>query len=171
MPDRRDIAFDSRIKETLDALHGRGALLVTQGQGASRPNAMTIGWGVIGYVWGLPIFQVLVRPSRHSFEMLKTHGDFTVNILGDEHADALAYCGSASGRDHDKLAEMDLTVAAGKSVTVPFITQAKIVYECRTVMTAEVQAGKLDPAILTGSYKAGDYHRVYFGRILATHAE
>ena len=38
--------------ETMEAIGGDGLLLVV----GTKGNPMTIGWGTIGIIWGLPVF-------------------------------------------------------------------------------------------------------------------
>ena len=92
-----DLPWDARLRESLETLATPGALLVT-GKGP-RCNAMTIGWGSIGRIWGLPVFQVLVRPSRYTHQLLEDHGEFTVNFMPESQRDSLTSCGTMSGRD------------------------------------------------------------------------
>jgi flavin reductase (DIM6/NTAB) family NADH-FMN oxidoreductase RutF len=126
---------------------------------------MTIGWGLIGSVWGRPTWQVMVRPSRYTFELLKSQSIFTINVLPKSHAGALTICGSKSGRDCDKLAECGLTVSTGKSLGAPVIDQSVIHYECHIVHSNDFIPEAMIPDIRSGMYPSGDYHRVFWGEI------
>ena len=90
--------------ETLQSLASPGLLLVSL-DGRQRPNVMTIGWGSMGIYWGRPVFIVPVRASRYTYPCLEKTGDFTVNVLPRKLADLAAFCGTVSGRDHDKFGE------------------------------------------------------------------
>ncbi len=151
--------------ESIERLGHGGMLLVTGDQG----NPMTIGWGVIGTIWGRPIFQVLVRPSRYSFSLLEELGEFTVCVPTVEHKKVLAVCGSESGRDLDKIGECNLSLAASQHIAVPHIAECAAHYECRVVHVNDVVNATLDPALVARSYPAGDFHRVYFGEILGVY--
>ena len=157
------------VSETLRALPDPGLLLVSRDR-RRRPNAMTIGWGSIGIYWGQPIFIVPVRFSRYSFECLERTGDFTVNVLPRKLAEVAAFCGTVSGRDHDKLTEANLTAVAGELVKSPTIEECLISYECKIVHKNDVLGEELARE-LKRSYARGDYHRFFFGQILAVHAE
>ena len=42
-------------------------LLLTAGDfAADQFNTMTISWGSLGFIWGRPFVQVLVRPARYT---------------------------------------------------------------------------------------------------------
>jgi flavin reductase (DIM6/NTAB) family NADH-FMN oxidoreductase RutF len=88
-------------------------LLVAAGAG-EKANVMTIGWGTMGSIWSRPAFIVLVRPSRHTCSRLEQVGNFTVSEPPRELAPAVSYCGTVSGRDHDKFQEMHSTPIPSK---------------------------------------------------------
>lgn len=165
-----EVDYRDVFARTVDALAGNGALLVATSEDG-RPNAMTIGWGTIGSVWARPVFVVLVRPSRYTYSLMEQSADFTVNVLPTEMAEALAFCGEASGRRHDKFAERGLVAVASRKVKAPVIEQAVIQYECRTIQKTDLVPSALDAGILRRFYPKGDFHRVYFGEIVAVHAE
>jgi len=138
---------------------------------AGKANIMTIGWGSIGSIWGMPVWTVLVRPSRFTYRCIEHSGCFTVNVPPESLAMACGICGSKSGRDIDKFVECKLTAEKAQTVLAPTIVQCPIVYECQVVHANDVLPARLSDDILRGSYVDGDFHRVYFGRILQTRAE
>lgn len=164
-----DIDCTDRLEETTQALREGRVLLAAQGK-SGKPNAMAIGWGTLGIAWGRPVFIVLVRPSRYTYQLLEECGDFTVNVAPPELKDAVTYCGIVSGRDHDKLREKGLTAAPAKTVSAPIIQECVLHYECRTVHENDVLKEVLAPEIISECYPQGDYHRLYFGEVLATRA-
>ena len=149
------------IRKSVELL-GDGGLFLVSG---TKGNPMTIGWGVIGQIWGRPVFQVLVRPSRHSFSLLEELGEFTVCVPTEHQRKELALCGSKSGRDLDKIAACGLTLAPSARVSVPYIAECTAHYECRVIHVNDVVNATLDREIVAGSYPKGDFHRVYFGQI------
>ena len=152
---------------------GSGALLTTCADG--EVNTMTIGWGLIGVVWGRPVFQVLVRESRHTKKLLEKHGEFTVNVAMDEDVKhILAVCGTKSGRDMDKVKELGLTLEEGKTVSVPAIRQLPLTLECKVIYKQDQDPAAIDPECdqkyyAKGTKNEGDYHTVYFGEITAAY--
>ena len=170
MHDKVQVHYDSLLKETLEAMTSMGLLLVTQGK-SGKPNAMAIGWGLIGSVWSRPVFTVLVRPSRYTYQLLEESGDFTVNVLPPKMKSAVDLCGTVSGRTRDKFAEAKLTAAPGLHGKAPIIAESLIAYECRTIMTNDVPPERLDRGIRASAYASGDFHRLYFGNILCVLAD
>lgn len=158
------------LVETVQGLAHPGLLLVSR-DARRRPNAMTIGWGSIGIYWGKPVFVVPVRESRYTYQCIEKTGDFTVNLLPRKLAHVAEYCGTLSGRDHDKLAECRLTAVDGGQVKSPIIDECVLCYECKVVHVNDVVPAALTREISRSCYPKGDYHRLYFGEILAVHAD
>jgi flavin reductase (DIM6/NTAB) family NADH-FMN oxidoreductase RutF len=163
-----DVQTTDYLKELIGVMTREGLLLCVAGPNG-RPNAMTIGWGTVGVIWGRPIFVALVRPTRYTYGLLEAAGDFTVNLMPRNMADAVAYCGSVSGRDHDKLAERGLTPVPAKMVRSPLIDEAVLQLECRVVHRNKVEPASLPPEI-DAMYNQ-DYHGLFYGHILAVHAD
>ncbi len=157
------------LNETLDVL-GKPGLLLVSTDADGKPNAMTIGWGTVGIIWGKPIFVVLVRPSRYTHGLMEQTEDFTVNVPSAELREAVAFCGSKSGRDYDKFAEKGLTAVPGKKVKSPIIDECVIHYECKVVHKNDVLKDELANAIVSSAYPAGDFHTIYYGEILSVYA-
>ncbi|MCD6365128.1 MAG: flavin reductase family protein, partial [Planctomycetes bacterium] len=78
-----------------------GGLLLGSYDAAGKANIMTIGWGSLGSIWGIELWTVLVRPSRHTFKNIEHTGCFSVNVPADDLSMACATCGTLSGRNTD----------------------------------------------------------------------
>lgn len=169
MSNKVEAGYTDYLKETFNVMGKTGLLLVST-DAAGKPNAMTIGWGTIGIIWGKPIFIVLVRPSRYTHGLMEQTEDFTVNVPSADLADVVAFCGSASGRDHDKFSEKGLVAVPGKKVKSPIIEQCVIHYECKVVHKNNVLKDKLAGEIISSAYPRGDFHTIYYGEILSVYA-
>jgi flavin reductase (DIM6/NTAB) family NADH-FMN oxidoreductase RutF len=146
-------------------------LLLTSRTREGRANSMIIGWGLIGSVWGRPIWTVLVRPSRYTYELIEQTGDFTISVPGPGMEKACKICGSSSGRDRDKLAQAGLKAVAARKVASPVIDGGIVHYECRVLHKSDLEPNTLVQSIATGSYPNGDFHRTYWGEIVAAYAD
>jgi len=162
---KENVGFSDYLKETYHVMARDGLLLVSQAQ-RGKPNAMAIGWGSVGIIWGKPIFVVLVRPSRYTYGCIEQVPEFTVNVPTADMKKVVQFCGSRSGRDIDKFARMKLTAVPSAEVSPPLIGECAIHYECRVVHRNDVLPDALARQIVTGCYAQGDFHRVYFGEIL-----
>ncbi|MGQ9584593.1 MAG: flavin reductase family protein [Anaerolineae bacterium] len=163
------VPYTTYLRETLALLANPGLFLVAAGRNG-KPNAMTIGWGTVGIVWGKPVFIVLVRPSRYTHTLLEASDSFTVGVPSQAQHEAVAFCGAHSGRDCDKFRECGLETLPSLRVRTPGIAGCPVIYECRIVHTNEVIPANLAGEIRARSYPSGDYHRVYFGEILLVRA-
>ena len=143
-------------------------MLLTSGDFTqNRFNCMTVAWGSLGTMWGKPFVQVVVRQSRYTLEFMEGYDTFTLCAFPSEQRKALQLLGSRSGRDGDKIAESGLTPTAATEVAAPCYAEAELVMECRKIYCQEMDAGNfLDPAI-EKNYPQKDYHRIYFGEIVA----
>ncbi len=57
----------------------------------------------------------------------------------------------------------------GKLAGVPFIDEASVHYECKTVHRNDLSNANLDESLVREFYPKGDFHRVYFGEILGVY--
>lgn len=129
-------------------------------------NTMTIGWATIGYIWQRPVFMVAVRDSRYTFTLLEKTDNFTVSIpAGDNYNKAVAFCGTKSGREHDKFKECNLSIKQAKNIESPIIDIPGVHYECKIVYKSAMDSSFLD-SDLEKLYPQKDYHTLYFGEIL-----
>ena len=158
------------LKETIRAFKEARVLLVSQGK-QGPPNAMAIGWGQIGIVWGKPIFTVFVRPSHYTYKLIEEAGEFTVNIVPQQLKDLVQYCGTTSGRDHDKFREKGLKAIPSSKARTPLIKECILHYECKIIYKNDLIPSELEASIIPAFYPKGDLHRVYFGEILACQKE
>jgi flavin reductase (DIM6/NTAB) family NADH-FMN oxidoreductase RutF len=113
----------------------------------------------------------MVRPSRHTYKNIERGGCFTVNVPTEAMAGACALCGSKSGRDTDKFAACGLTAERAGAVEAPIVAESPLVYECRVVHTNDVMSPQLAEEIRKSAYPGGDFHRIFWGEILAARAQ
>ena len=165
-----DINYMDCLRKTYELLKKPGLLLVAA-DAAGIPNVMTIGIGAIDPFLEKPLFMIWVRPSRHTYRFIEEAGDFTVNAPREGMEEIATFCGTVSGRDHDKFKEKGLTAVPARSTSSPIIAECGIHYECRVVHKVDVAPATLDASIKSSFYPEGDYHRLYFGEIAATYAD
>ena len=158
------ISYLEAMAETAEHLDHGGIFLNV---GGSTPNTMTIGWGWMGPCWGKNIFVVAVRPQRYTYDILKANGEFTVSVpTNNALRKELAFTGTKSGRDFNKYEGHGITAAAAQKVNAPIIAECGLHFECRVVLTQDMTADRMDPAILERHYPARDLHTMFFGEIV-----
>lgn len=147
---------------------GKGVLLTTKADG--KVNTMTIGWGTLGIEWGKPIYTVFVRESRHTKAMLDNNPEFTINVpYGKVDKSILSICGTRSGRDMDKIAQLGLTLEEPETVSVPGIRQLPLTLECKVIYKQDQDSAAIGKDIQDRYYPEGDYHTAYYGLITAAY--
>lgn len=153
---------------------GKGVLVTTKAEG--KVNTMTIGWGKLGIEWGKPIFVVYVRESRHTKAMLEKNPEFTINVpLGGCDKNILAVCGTKSGRDMDKIRELNLTLEEPETISVPAIRELPLTLECKVIYKQDQDPAAINAEVTARYYPKnqqfpeGDYHTAYFGQITAAY--
>ena len=150
-------------------MRGNGLLLVAQG-GDEKPNAMTIGWGLLGTMWRRPFFVVAVRHSRHTFRLMEEGGTYTVCLPSKGMSKALDVCGTKSGRDMDKFRELGLTARKGFLVNAPYIEECPVHYECVVRYKNDLKPGLLAKEIEDSVYSTMDMHMIYYGEVMGAYA-
>jgi flavin reductase (DIM6/NTAB) family NADH-FMN oxidoreductase RutF len=164
------VNFTQNLEIAMENLHKRGAFLTVKS--GDKVNTMTISWGSIGYQWGRPVFTVMVRKSRYTHELIENSDEFTVSIpLTDGQKNALALCGTKSGRDMDKIKESNICLNPGKKIKTPVISGNSTHYECRIVFKQEMNPELIHGDVMSSSYKNGDLHTIYCGEILDCYVE
>lgn len=106
------------------------AILVGCGSCEDDYNLLTVAW--VGTICtNPPMCYISVRPERHSYNLLKTNMEFTLNLTTREMARAADWCGVRSGRDYNKFKETGLTAVAGTMVKAPRVEESPLSIECR----------------------------------------
>jgi flavin reductase (DIM6/NTAB) family NADH-FMN oxidoreductase RutF len=166
----RDLVKDFEfVDDTNRLMRDEGILLVAAGKDG-KPNAMTIGWGLVGTIWRKPFFTVAVRLSRYTHKLMEESDTFTVCLPAKGMEEILDICGTKSGRDMDKFKELGLTAEKGFQVDAPYITECPVHYECRVAYRVELKPRQLIEELEEDVYHEGDYHVLYFGQILGVFA-
>jgi flavin reductase (DIM6/NTAB) family NADH-FMN oxidoreductase RutF len=145
-------------------------LLLVSVDSVGNPNVMAIGWGIVGPIWGMPTFTVLVRPSRYTHGLIEKTMDFTVNVPGKGLEDVVSLCGSKSGRDVDKFAKAHLTPVRARSTKSPIIKECVAHFECSVVCQLHMTEKSIR-ARIRRNYKSGNYHTLFIGKILHAYAD
>src|SRR5687767_10725012 len=82
-----------------------------------------------------PLVLTAVEPGIFTDELLKTNGEFVVNVMGEKWIGAMMHCGRRSGREGDKFAGAGLTPVAARTVKPPRLAESFAHLECRVVKT------------------------------------
>jgi flavin reductase (DIM6/NTAB) family NADH-FMN oxidoreductase RutF len=164
---RRPIDFPEFQVQPYSLLARQWLVLTCGDIKTGRYNSMTVGWGSFGVMWNKPFVQVVVRPTRYTFEFMNRYNTFTLCALGKKYREALQILGTRSGRDGNKIAETGLTPVPSTKIAAPGFAEAQLIIELRKMYWEDFKPENfLDPSI-EENYPQKDYHRMFFGEILA----
>ncbi len=134
------------------------AALVSCKKPGSVPNIITISW--TGIVCSEPpMISISVRKNRFSYDIIKSTGEFVVNVTSGKLSKATDLCGSYSGSDYNKFELAELTEESATKVRVPMIAECPINMECQVrsrielgshdLFIAEIVVTHIDESVLT----------------------
>ena len=107
------------------------AVMVSCGS-IEKANILTIAWtGIINTQ--PPMTYISVRPTRHSYNIIKESGEFVINLTTSKLVSETDFCGVKSGKDIDKAQKCGLHLEPASAVSAPLITESPLSLECRVV--------------------------------------
>ena len=127
-----------------------------------RDNVLTIAWtGIVNS--DPPKTYISVRPSRHSYEIVKKSGVFAINLTTKALARAADWCGVYTGAKVDKFERCKLQKEEAREINCPILADAPLVLECRVsdviplgthdMFLADIVAVDVDDSLLDESGK------------------
>lgn len=128
-------------------------------------NALTISWGTIGNLWNKPIMTVFISTDRYTFEFMERNHYFTVTAFPKEYRKALAYVGSHSGRNSDKLTTAGLMVEYS-NLGNPLFSEGRLVIECRKIYSDQFRPDLFNEEVKVIYNKGMGIHHFYIGEII-----
>lgn len=113
------------------------AVIVTCGESPEEYTGLTIAWtGTI--CTNPPMTYVSIRPSRHSYDIIKRQGGFIINLTTEELTYETDYLGVRSGAKEQKLDVLKLEYDLGEIIKAPMLKKSPVCIECRTVEIKEL---------------------------------
>jgi len=113
------------------------AVIVTCGETEEEYNGLTIAWtGTV--CTNPPMTYISVRPTRHSYALIKKAGGFVINLTTEEMTYATDYLGVRSGAKENKLKKMNLDYDIGDIIKAPLLKKSPVCIECKTVEIKEL---------------------------------
>jgi flavin reductase (DIM6/NTAB) family NADH-FMN oxidoreductase RutF len=105
------------------------AVMVSCGVTSAEYNIITVSWtGTI--CTEPPMCYISVRPSRHSYGIIKRNGNYVINLTTRSLAYATDWCGVKSGSKFNKFEKMKLTPVPATKVNSPMIKESPVNIEC-----------------------------------------
>ena len=124
-----------------------------------KSNIITVAWcGITNTI--PPKTYISVRPSRHSYDILKEKREFVINLTPASLAKKADWCGTYTGRLVDKFEKCEFTKEKATKVDAPMIGECPISIECKVtdiiplgshdMFLADIVAVNVEKALLEG---------------------
>ena len=105
-------------------------VMVSCGSTLDEYNILTIAWtGTVNS--DPPMCSISVRPSRHSYDIIKRNGCFVINLVNKQLTAFADWCGVRSGKKFNKFVETGLTPVRATQVNAPMIEESPVNLECK----------------------------------------
>lgn len=122
--------MEKRIWKPGTLIYPLPAVMVSCGDINGEMNILTVSWtGTI--CTNPPMCYISVRPERHSYNMIKEHGEFVINLTTEQLAQMTDFCGVKSGKEINKFEVCNLTPVAASQVKAPLIGESPLNIECK----------------------------------------
>ena len=96
----------------------------------NAPNVLTVAW--TGTLNTKPSkTYISVRPERFSYNLIKSSGEFVINLPTAALVKSIDLCGVKSGRDTDKWTAAGLTPQAVPNFSAPMVAESPVSIACR----------------------------------------
>jgi flavin reductase (DIM6/NTAB) family NADH-FMN oxidoreductase RutF len=120
-------------------------------------NIVTVAWtGTVNTK--PPMTYISLRPSRHSYGIIKEKGEFVINLTTTDLIKKADYCGIYTGKKVDKFEKCGFTKVAATEVSAPIIDECPVNLECKVkdiiplgthdMFLAEIVAVHVDEALI-----------------------
>jgi flavin reductase (DIM6/NTAB) family NADH-FMN oxidoreductase RutF len=158
------------IPDNVFALVGKILPVITVGV-PENCNSMVASGGGMGLLFRKPATWCILASSRYTLEMLEKKQTYTLSYFSDEYREQYMFLAEKSGRDSDKMKEVELT-AIGTPLNNTSFKEARLVIECNLAQISVPQINdfysKETQKYLTEAYQdLGEIRKYVFGEITA----
>ena len=156
------------ISDNVFTLVGKDFYVITAGKEAHY-NSMIGSGGGMGLLFKKPTIWGLFQANRYTLELIQKEHTYTMSYFPDDKKEQMLFLGSKSGRDSEKMKEVELTGVQTPSGNMSF-EEARLILECRLIQitTPDIDDFYSQEAkdYISEAYKdASDYRHYVFGEI------
>ena len=152
------------LNENFSKLIGKRYALITVSDENSL-NMMTASWGSMGVMWNKNVVNIVVRPSRYTYNFLMNNNYFTLNFLTEGNEDIYRLCGTKSGRECDKVKETGLSPCKIDDSIYVF-DESEYVFVCKKIYSQKMRKECfVDGAYGDKMYPDGDVHTQFIAEV------
>jgi flavin reductase (DIM6/NTAB) family NADH-FMN oxidoreductase RutF len=117
------------ISDNVFTLVGKVFPVITAGK-EDRYNSMTGSGGGMGLLFKKPTTWCLLRADRYTLELIQKEQTYTMSYFPNQYMKQILFLGSKSGRDSQKMKEVELTSVQTPSGDMSF-KEARLIIECK----------------------------------------
>ncbi|MCL2597151.1 MAG: flavin reductase [Paludibacter sp.] len=126
------------ISDDVFTLVGKVFPVVTAGR-KDHYNSMTASGGGMGLHFRKPTTWCIFASSRYTLEIIQKEQTYTLSYFPSEYKKQVLFLGSKSGRDSEKMKEVELTSIQTPSGNISF-KEARLIIECKLTQIATANA-------------------------------
>jgi flavin reductase (DIM6/NTAB) family NADH-FMN oxidoreductase RutF len=117
------------ICDNVFTLVGKVFPVITAGK-EDHYNSLTASGGGLGLLFKKPTAWCILRADRYTLEMIQKEQTYTMSYFPSEFKEQVLFLGSKSGRDSEKMKEVELTGVQTPSGDMSF-KEARLIIECK----------------------------------------
>jgi len=156
------------ICDNVFTLVGKVFAVVTAGK-EDHYNSMTASGGGWGILLRKPTTWCILQASRYTLELIQKEQTYTLSYFPDEYKKKILFLGSKSGRDSEKMKEVELTGVQTPSGDISF-KEARLIIECKLTALSTAHpddfCSQEDKDFINEAYREAKVYRKYvFGEI------
>lgn len=155
-------------------LTGKDLFVVTAGKG-EHYNSMVGSGGGMGLLFKKPVTWIVLRSDRYTLELILKEQTYSLSYFPEQYREQMLFLGSRSGRDSEKMKEVELTNIQTPSGDMSF-TEAGLILECKLMQITTPDRNDFytqeAKEYIHEAYKDARDHRKYvFGEIVGVWVE
>jgi flavin reductase (DIM6/NTAB) family NADH-FMN oxidoreductase RutF len=156
------------ISDNVFTLVGKDFTVITAGK-ADHFNSMIGSGGGLGMLFMKPTTWCILRADRYTLELIQKVQTYTMSYFSNEFKERMLFLGSKSGRDSEKMKEVELTSVQTPSGDMSF-KEARLILECKlTALTIanpdDFYTQETKDYINEAYQEANVYRKLAFGEI------
>ncbi|ACL16709.1 flavin reductase [Methanosphaerula palustris] len=156
------------ICDDVFTLVGKVFPVITAGK-EDHYNSMTASGGGLGMLFMKPTTWCILRADRYTLEMILKEQTYTMSYFPNEYKEQILFLGSKSGRDSEKMKEVELTGVQTPSGDMSF-KEARLIIECKLTQVTtpnprDFYSQEARDYINEAYKEANDHRRYVFGEI------
>jgi flavin reductase (DIM6/NTAB) family NADH-FMN oxidoreductase RutF len=157
-----------KISDNVFTLAGQDFFAVTAGK-KDHYNSMIGSGGGMGMLFKKPITWCLMRADRYTLEMIQKEQTYTMSYFPEKYKKQMLFLGSKSGRDSEKMKEVELINIQTPSGDMSF-KEARLIMQCKLIQITTPHPNDFYTQeakdYINKAYKsASDYRKYVFGEI------